>query len=131
VLLTMLAIALSTPVDLLALQGDKPKTPQKKQVESCWLGEPEIQNPNPGKRRPSHLPPELANVRVQRSVMLLKLCLSKSGEVARVLVLESSGNPDVDKYYTTELSTWSFVPVERNKKKVRSVVPVTVTLYLK
>ena len=77
------------------------------------------------------MPPELANAQVRRSVMFLKLCVSETGEVARLLVLESSGNPDVDKYYSTQLSKWTFTPAERDKRKVRSVVPVTVTLYIK
>lgn len=131
VLLIVLGVALKAPADLLALQGQKPKAAQKKEAVSCWPGEPEIQNPNPGKHRPSRLPAELANAKVQRSVILLKVCVSETGDVARVLVLESSGNPDVDKHYTTELSKWTFKPAERDKKKVRSVVPVTVTLYIK
>jgi len=63
--------------------------------------------------------------------MLLKVCIADTGEVSRVLVIRSSGNADVDSYYTRELSKWTFTPVEREKKKVRSVVPVTVTLYVK
>jgi len=133
--LIVLAMALSGPVDLLACQAHKPKATQKnaqkKETVSCWPGEPEIQNPNPSKHRPSRLPPELANAKVQRSVMLLKLCVSETGDVTRVLVLESSGNLEVDKHYTTELSKWTFAPAERDKKRVRSVVPVTVTLYVK
>lgn len=135
VLLIVLAAALSGPVDLLARQGQKPKAAQKnaqkKEAVSCWPGEPEIQNPKPSKHRPSRLPPELANAKVQRSVMLLKLCVSEAGDVARVLVLKSSGNPDVDKHYTTELSKWTVAPAERDNNRVRSVVPVTVTLYIK
>ena len=131
VLLIVLAVALSASVGLLALQERRPKAEQKKESVSCWPGEPEIQNPNPGKHRPGRLPPELAKAKVQRSVMLLKLCVSETGEVARVLVLESSGNADVDKHYTAELSKWSFAPAVRDKKRVRSVVPVTITLYIK
>jgi outer membrane biosynthesis protein TonB len=63
--------------------------------------------------------------------MLLKVCISETGDVPRVLVLESSGNPDVDKYYTAELMKWTFTPVERANKKVPSVIPVAVTLYVK
>jgi len=135
VLLMVLAVALSGPVDLLARQAQTPKAgqknAQKKETVSCGPGEPEIQNPNPSKHRPSRLPLELANEKVQRSVMLLKLCVSETGDVTRVLVLESSGNRGVDKHYTTELSKWTFAPAERDKKRVRSVVPVTVTLYIK
>lgn len=131
VLLIVLAVALSAPADLAALQRQKPKAAQKKEAVSCWPGEPEIQSPSPGKHRPSRLPPELSNAKVQRSVMLLKVCVSEAGDVARVLVLESSGNPDVDKYYTTELSKWTFTPAERDRKKVRSVLSVAVTLYIK
>ena len=131
VLLTLLVAPLGSSADSLPLPRERPSAVQKKQAESCWPGEIEIQNPKPGKHRPSRLPPELANARVRRSVMLLKLCVSQVGDVARVLVLESSGNPDVDKDDTTELSKWTFTPPERDKRKVRSVVPVTVTLYVK
>jgi hypothetical protein len=68
---------------------------------------------------------------VRRSVIILKLCVSETGEVARVLVLESWGNADVDKYFTTELSRWTFTPAEREQGSVRSLVPVTVTSYIK
>ncbi len=131
VLLTVLALALGSPADVLATEVQKPRSAKKPVQSSCWPGEQEIRNPNIGKHRPSGLPPELADAKVRRSVMLLKLCVSHTGEVARVLVLESSGNADVDKYYTTELSKWTFKAAEREKRKVRSVVPVTVTLYIK
>jgi hypothetical protein len=52
-------------------------------------------------------------------------------DVARVLVLESSGNTDVEKHCATELSKWTFAPAERDKKQVRSVVPVAITLQIK
>jgi TonB family protein len=133
--LIVLATALSGPVDLLARLQQKREAAQqkaqKKETVSCWPGEPEIQNANPGKHRPGRLPPELANAKVQRSAVLLKLCIAETGDVARVLVLESSGHPDVDKHFTTELSKWTFAPAERDKKRVRSVLPVTILLHPK
>jgi hypothetical protein len=58
--------AVSGPIDLLAGHGQKPKTAQKETQKQaypgCWPGEPEIENPNPGKHRPVRLPPELVNV---------------------------------------------------------------------
>jgi hypothetical protein len=135
VFLIVLAAAVSGPIDRLAGHGQQPKTAQKetqkKAYPGCWPGEPEIENPNPGKHQAVRLPPELVNVKVQRSVLLLKLCVSETGDVARVLVLESSGNTDVDKHYATELSTWTFAPAERDKKRIRSVVPVAITLHIK
>jgi hypothetical protein len=104
---------------------------QQKELASCWPGGQETQNPNSRKHRPSRLPPALAKARVQRSVMLLKLCISERGDVARVLVLESSGNPDVDNYYSTELSKWTFTPAQRDNKKVPTVSSVAITLYVK
>jgi TonB family protein len=130
VLLTVLAFAVGSSAHVTALGAQKASDAKKKE-QVCWPGEPEIQNPNPGKHRPSRLPPEFANAKVQRSVMLLKLCVSETGDVARVLVLQSSGNPDVDKYYMTELSKWTFTPAERERRRVRSFVPVAVTLYIK
>ena len=108
-------------------QGKQPRS----EPTGCWPGGREIQNPNPGRHRPGRLPLELANAKVQRSVMLLKVCISETGDVPRVLVLESSGNPDVDKYYTTQLMKWTFTPVERANKKVPSVIRVAITLYVK
>jgi TonB family protein len=127
---TLVAVALST---LVAAQGAQTRSRDTKasQRNACWPGEAEIQNPHIGSRRTPLLPPELADEKVQRSVMSLKLCVSETGEVARVLLLRSSGNAKVDTYYTTELSKWTFKPAEREKRSIRSVVPVTVTLYVK
>ena len=104
----------------MALNGPEPV--------SCWPDEPEIQNTNPAKHRPNRLPPEFANEKVQRSGMLFTLCVSETGDVARVLVLKSSGNPDIDNHFTAQLSNWIFPPAERDRKRVRSVVSVTVFL---
>ena len=112
-------------------RGEVPVGAPEMEAARCWPGAPEIQDPNPGKHRPSRLPPQLANARVRSPGMLLRLCVSEAGQVARVLVLESSGNPDVDKYYTTELSKWRFPPAEQDGRRVRSVVPVTVNLSVK
>lgn len=131
VLVTMLVLGVGTPIHVATLESQKSRDVKKK-AQVCWPGgEPEIDNPNPGRHRPTRLPENLANAKVHRSVMLLKLCVADTGEVDRVLVLESSGNAEVDKYYTTEMSKWTFPPVERDKRPIRTVVPVSVTLYIK
>jgi hypothetical protein len=122
------ALAYPTHASLFLQKGSDAK---KEEQAMCWPGEPEIQNANPGKHRPSRLPRGLAKEKVKRSVILLKLCVSDTGNVARVLVLRSSGNAAVDDYYVKDLSSWTFTPVEHDKRNVRSVVPVTVTLYMK
>jgi len=129
ILLTVVGVALGG----LAPQNAQTRSRDTKrsQRNACWPGEAEIQNPNTGSRRAPRLPPELADEKVQRSVMSLKLCVSETGEVARVLLLRSSGSAKIDTYYTTELSKWTFKPAEREKRSVHSVVPVTVTLYVK
>jgi len=130
ILSTVVAIALGA---LVAAQDAQTRSRDTKtsQRNVCWPGEAEIQNSNIGSRRTPRLPPELADEKVQRSVMSLKLCVSETGEVARVLLLRSSGNAKVDTYYTTELSKWTFKPAEKDKRSIHSVVPVTVTLYVK
>ena len=130
IVLALLVLAFG-PTCTSAADGQTTSHAKKKEQMNCWPGEPEIQNPNTGKRRPPRLPPTLVNAKTERSVILLKLCVSDTGEVARVLLLDSSGNADVDNHYTKALSTWTFTPVEREKRKVRSVVSVAVTLYLK
>ena len=135
VFLIVFAMALSGSVDLLAGHGQKPKTAQKetqrKAYPGCWPGEPEIENLNPARHRPNLLPPEHSNYLVKRTIMLLRLCVSETGEVSRVLMLESSGNPDIDNHFTTQVSKWTFPPAERDEKRVRSFVPVAITLHLK
>jgi outer membrane biosynthesis protein TonB len=115
---------------LFSFEGQKSRD-SKEQRSVCWPGEREIKNPNPASRRPTRLPPELVDAKVQRSVVLLKACISESGDVPRVIVVQSSGNADVDGYYKAELSKWRFAPAERDKKKIRSVVDVAISLYIK
>lgn len=127
---TVVAVALGALGSAQSAQTQSGDT-KARQRSACWPGEAEIQNPNIGSRRTPPLPQELAEEKVQRSVMSLKLCVSENGGVARVLLLRSSGNAKVDAYYTTELSKWTFKPAEKEKRTVHSVVPVTVTLYVK
>jgi tetratricopeptide (TPR) repeat protein len=95
----------------------------------CWDDDPEIENRSNGKRPLTALPKELNEATLTRSVMLLKLCVTERGDVARVLVLESSGNVRVDAHFTNAMMVWRFMPAERDKKKIRSVVPVAITLH--
>jgi outer membrane biosynthesis protein TonB len=44
-----------------------------------------------------------------------------------VIVLQSSGNANVDKYYTNEMSSWKVRPARKDNRNVRSVVTATVT----
>ena len=127
--LVVLAIALGRPIDPLAGHGQT-KTAEKA-YSGCWPGEPEIENPNPARHRPNLLPPEHSNSLIKRTIMLLRLCVSETGEVSRVSVLESSGNSDIDNHFTKQVSKWAFPPAERNKKRLRSFVPVAITLHLK
>ena len=119
--------------NLTALAGQKPSDARKQEQVTCWPGEPEIQNRSTGKpRRPIGLPAELANATVRvGSVVLLKLCVTDSGEVARALTIKSSGNAGVDDFYSKELSKRTFTPVEREGRKVRSVVSVAITIDVK
>ena len=97
----------------------------------CWTDEAEIENPDVKNRRPIRLPSELATAKTRRAIMLLKLCVSETGAVARVIVVESSGNLDVDDFYLKEFSKWVFKPVERRHRRIRTVATVAVTLYQK
>jgi hypothetical protein len=126
----LLGLALGFPTQLVGADAQETGG-TKGSVQMCWPGEHEIQNPNVRSRRPPRLPVELANEKVQRSVLSFRLCIADAGSVARVLVILSSGNKKIDKYYTTELSNWTFMPAERENRKVPSVLPVTVNLYLK
>ncbi len=130
-MLLVVLTGIGTAPDFTSSYDQKLGNAEKKEETACWHGEPETQNQNVGKRRPTRLPPDLANAKVRRSVVLLKLCISETGDVARVIVLRSSGNADIDRFYCKELQKWTFTPVLRNNKKARSVLPVTVTLYLK
>ena len=127
--LIVLASALGGAANGTALREQKRAAVEKEQV-TCWPGEPEIQNRSAGRpRRPIHLPAELANATVRvGSVVLLKLCVAERGEVARVLTIKSSGNAAVDDFYSKELSKRTFTPVERERRKVRSVVSVAITI---
>jgi TonB family protein len=121
-------LALGNPT---ALAGQTPSDARKQEQVTCWPGEPEIQNRSTSKpRTPIHLPPELAKAIVRGSV-ILKLCVTDRGEVERVLTLKSSGNAAVDDHYTKELSKRTFTPIERDKRKLRSVVTVAITIDLR
>ena len=44
------------------------------------------------------------------------------------------GEPEIENlnhHFTTQVSMWTFPPAERDEKRVRSFVPVAITLHLK
>jgi hypothetical protein len=87
----------------------------------CWPEQPEIGNPNPPKPGQPLSPPR-KNAKTRLSMLDLKLCVNEEGKVVRVIVLKSSGDRDVDRYYVREMLKRTFAPVEREGKKVRTVV---------
>lgn len=130
----LMALALGQWGTAWASQPKEERPAQVKKSQSqgaCWSGEHEVKNTNPVNHRPTKLPSEFASEPTQRSALLFKLCVSENGDVPRVIVLQSSGNANVDKYYTNEMSSWKVRPARKDNRNVRSVVTVAVTLYVK
>lgn len=116
---------------LLASQNvAQPPAPQTKEQAQCWPGG-EVKNPGVSARKPPPLPERLSGAVIQRSLVSLKLCIDSVGKVDRTMILNSSGNKDVDAFYVSELSKWAFKPAYRERVPVPSVVVVAITLYVR
>jgi TonB family protein len=97
-----------------------------KEPETCWGSSKEVKNRDRTRRIPPPLPAKLASVKVQRTTVLLKLCIDTSGRVARTLVVVSSGSKDVDEYYRSAVAKWTFEPAVSEGERVKSVFLLSV-----
>jgi hypothetical protein len=129
-LLSALVLASSRPPTLTAVESSSSEV-QRRTEEPCWDSVREFKNTNPGRHKPIRLPMDLENAPVSHSPVVVKLCISESGRVARALLVQSSGNADVDRFYVKELSARTFIPLQKHSKKVRSVLRVTISVYVK
>jgi outer membrane biosynthesis protein TonB len=71
---------------------------------------------------------ELGAETFSKRVAALKMCITESGAVERVLVLASTGNQRVDEHLKSSLMKWRFAPVIQSGSRVRSVSSVSITL---
>ena len=106
-----------------------PAAPQAAQGETarCWPGV-EANNPDTKARKPPILPQDLAKASGTGKVAVLKACVNASGNVARVLLIRSSGNRDVDAFFERELAAWVFDPVTRDGQPTESVATIAFDL---
>ena|SRR5260221_4672396 len=131
-LLLLAALALVHSVDRrIPHSSQEVAVKQVPSIESCWPGGVELVNRNPGTHKPVRLPTRLSNATVSHTPLRLKLCISEKGQVQRAMVTESSGNVAIDDFYQAAVSTRTYPPPKRDGKAVRSVVRMTVNLYIK
>ena len=97
-----------------------------KPVPKCWKDVPEVRNAKGSGKQPPSLPDRFSGAKVLRTAILVKLCISDTGIVERSIVLSSSGNSDIDRFYDEELSDWVFMAPLVNGKPVKSVSVVAV-----
>jgi TonB family protein len=92
----------------------------------CWEGSEEVRNPDETKRKLPFLPERFDGAKVRITAVALKLCIDSDGKVARTFVLTSSGNTEVDEFYRSALSKWTFEPAFKEDHPVPSVFTITV-----
>jgi TonB family protein len=73
------------------------------------------------------LPSTLASATVKRRIVALKLCIDETGQVSRSIVVTSSGNRNIDRYYQDQVSRWTLKPVMQGQKPRGSVANISVT----
>ena len=100
------------------------RNPQREQ--RCWKEAEEIVNRHSARRTASPLPARFDGEKVDRTAIVLKLCIDASGDVVRTIVLTSSGNKAIDGFYKDTLSKWQFKPVIKNGVAVPSVATIAV-----
>jgi len=99
---------------------------EKTDVPRCWEGSEEVKNADGRSRKAPPLPERFEGSKVSRTAIVLMLCIDSDGQVARTLVQASSGNADVDDFYRSTLSKWTFEPAVENGEPVPSVFTVAV-----
>jgi hypothetical protein len=100
-ILLAILIAVSGAIPNVASSDQKEAERSKSIAQMCSADE--VRNPNPGTVKPT--------------------------EIARVLVLRSTGNADIDDYFVREISKRTFRPLRRANKNVRSVAEVAVLFH--
>lgn len=102
--------------------------PSQAQAEpSCWPRRPEVITADPTPRKLPALPRQLTGLEVKQFSVALKVCIDEKGQVARTLVLRSSGNREVDAFFQAATAKWKFKPAQQGGKAVPSVLRVSTT----
>jgi outer membrane biosynthesis protein TonB len=74
------------------------------------------------------MPAKFAGRKIINTVAVFSACVESDGAIAKVLTIRSSGDADLNAFYTDAILKWKAAPEQRRGKKVRSVLTVTVTL---
>lgn len=102
-------------------------TAEEEKDKRCWKDSEEVKNPDKTPRKTPLLAERFERVKVRRSVVVLKLCIDSSGNVARTVVLTSSGNTEVDDFFRSAVSKWTFEPATKDGEPVPSVYTIAVS----
>ena len=124
-----LAVMMLSAHTAAARDPQDPAAPQAAQEETarCWPGL-EANTPDVKGRKPPILPQDLARASGTGKMAVLKVCVNASGKVARVFLIRSTGNRDVDAFFERELTAWVFEPVTRDGQPTDSVATIAFSL---
>lgn len=128
VVMTVLLHCVHSPVaaSIICTYQTHERSRMGKEEHRCWKGPEEVKNPDGARRKAPPLPERFEGAKVRRTAVVVKLCIDAAGQVARTLVLVSSGNMEVDDFYRNTLSKWTFRPVVKDGEPTPSVFTVAV-----
>ncbi len=97
----------------------------KKDEPICWPNRGELVTSDASPRRLPKLPKRLMQRQVKQFSVTLKVCISENGDVARTLILRSSGDKQVDAFFQAATTKWRFKPMQQQGKAVPSILRVS------
>jgi TonB family protein len=97
---------------------------------SCWGTTPAIENNDRVEGKRLVLDKRFERVRLKSTRITAMLCIDETGRVQRVLILESSGNAELDCHVCQHYMKWRYRPAQAHGKATVSYSRVIIEFHI-